>query len=77
VLQELWVLGRYHGQYHWSEGNDGEDEGWEVRRFRLGGQARLFQNLTLHAQAVSGSDFEPFYNGFTELWAGWRFSEAV
>ena len=77
VLQKLWVLGRYHGQYHWSEGNAGSDDGWEDRRFRLGGQARLFQKLTLHAQAVSGSDFEPFYNGFTELWAGWRFSDAV
>lgn len=77
VLQELWVLGRYHGQYHWSQGSDGEDQGWEDRRFRIGGQARLFQKLTLHAQMVSGSDFEPFYNGFTELWAGWRFSDAV
>jgi hypothetical protein len=37
----------------------------------------VFKNLTLHAQMVSGSDFEPFYNGFTELWAGWRFSDAV
>ncbi len=26
---------------------------------------------------VSGSDFEPFYNGFTELWVGWRFSDAA
>ena len=26
---------------------------------------------------VSGSDFEPFYNGFTELWAGWRFDDAL
>jgi hypothetical protein len=77
VLQELWLLGRYHGQYHWSEGNSGDDQGWEDRRFRLGGQARLFQKLTLHAQAISGSDFEPSYNGFTELWASWRFSDAV
>lgn len=77
VLQELWVLGRYHGQYHWSEGNTGEDQGWEDRRFRIGGQARLFQKLTVHAQMVSGSDFEPFYNGFTELWVGWRFSDAA
>ena len=77
VLQELWVLGRYHGQYHWSDGDSGEDSGWEHRRFRVGGQARLFQKLTLHAQMVSGSDFEPFYNGFTELWASWRFNDAA
>lgn len=77
VLQEFWVLGRYHGQYHWSEGSDGDDRGWENRRLRAGFQARLLGNLTVHAQAVSGTDLEPLYNGFTELWAGWRFSDAV
>lgn len=77
VLNELWVLGRYHGQYHWSDATDRDDQGYETRRFRLGGQARLFERLTLHAQAISGSDFEPRYNGFTELWASWRFTDAL
>lgn len=76
-VQEVWALGRYHGQYWDTGGSAGTEEGYEHRRFRLGGQARLFNNLTVHAQMVSGSDFEPFYNGFTELWAGWRFSDAV
>lgn len=76
ILQELWVLGRYHGQYHWAEGSAGDSEAFETRRFRVGGQAKLFEKLTLHAQMVSGSDFEPFYNGFTELWAQWAFSPA-
>lgn len=77
LLQEFWVLGRYHGQYHWAKGSDGKSEAYEDRRFRLGFQARMFERLTIHAQAVSGSDLEPFYNGFTELWLGWRFSDAV
>lgn len=77
LVQEAWLLGRYHGQYHWTDASTGEDEGYEDRRFRLGGQARLFGNLTIHAQAISGSDFDPGYNGFTELWVGWRFSDAV
>jgi hypothetical protein len=75
VMQELWFLGRYHGQYHAADGNTGDNEGWEDRRFRIGSQARFFQKLTLHAQMVSGSDFEPFYNGFTELWAQWAFAD--
>ncbi len=78
-LNELWVLGRYHGQYYWADGSDGDDEGWDNRRFRLGTQMRLFGNLTLHAQTVAENDpddFDPEYNGFTELWAGWRFDEA-
>jgi phosphate-selective porin OprO and OprP len=77
VLNELWLLGRYHGQYHWANGDERDDEGYESRRFRIGFQARLFQDLTVHAQMVSGTDLEPFYNGFTELWVGWRFDDAL
>ncbi len=72
-LQELWLLGRYHGQYHWSEGSNGSDEDYETRRARYGFQARMFDRLTVHAQMISGSNFEPFYNGFTELWLSWQF----
>lgn len=74
-LNELWLLGRYHGQYYWSEGSAGEDEGHEIRRLRIGAQATLFKKLTLHAQMVSSSDANPFYNGFTELWASWAFDD--
>lgn len=77
VLQELWLLGRFHGQYHWTEASTGSDTGYETRRFRLGGQARMFKRATFHAQMVSGSDIDPFYNGFTELWSQWSFSPAV
>ncbi len=77
VLQEFWLLGRYHGHYHDTNGSNGEDAGYESRRVRLGFQANLFDHLTLHAQAISGSDFEPAYNGFTELWARWRFNDAI
>jgi len=76
-LQELWVLGRYHGHYHDNDGSHGQDSGFESRRVRLGFQATMFDHLTVHAQAISGSDFEPAYNGFTELWVRWQFSEAV
>lgn len=76
-LQELWLLGRYHGQYHWTEASTGEDDGYETRRFRLGAQAKVFKKATLHAQMVSGSDIQPFYNGFTELWAQWAFSPEI
>ena len=74
VLQELWLLGRYHGQHHWTEASTGEDDAYETRRFRLGTQAKLFKKMTVHAQMVSGSNIDPFYNGFTELWAQWAFT---
>lgn len=77
LMQEFWLLGRYHGQYHDADGSNGEDAAWEDRRARFGFQTRLFERLTLHAQSISGSDFEPNYNGFTELWARWQFTEAL
>lgn len=76
-LQELWVLGRYHGQYQWTQGKNQEDDSYETRRMRLGGQAKVLRSGTLHAQMVSGTDVNPFYNGFTELWAQWSFSPEV
>lgn len=77
TVQEAWFLGRYHGQFHYADGSVDNDKGWENRRFRVGGQVRLFHRLTLHAQMVSGVDLERFYNGFTELWASWKFNDAV
>jgi hypothetical protein len=76
-LQELWVLGRYHGHYHDNDGSHGQDSGFESRRVRLGFQATMFDRLTVHAQAISGSDFEPAYNGFTELWVRWQFADSL
>ncbi len=73
-LQELWLLGRFQGQYHRTDSSSGEDDGYETRRFRLGGQARMYRRMTIHAQMVSGADIDPLYNGFTELWAQWSFS---
>ncbi len=77
TVQEVWLLGRYQGQYHWTEANTGNSDGYETRRFRLGAQAKMFKHLTLHAQMVSGSNIDPFYNGFTELWVEWQFSPEI
>jgi phosphate-selective porin OprO/OprP len=76
-LQELWVLGRYHGHYHDTSGVGRSESAFESRRVRLGFQARMYDHLTIHAQAISGSDFEPVYNGFTELWVRWEFDPAL
>jgi phosphate-selective porin OprO/OprP len=76
-LQELWLLGRYHGHYHDTSGVDRSSSGLESRRVRLGFQAVMLDHLTIHAQSISGSDFEPAYNGFTELWVRWEFDPAL
>ncbi len=75
VVQELWFLGRYHGQYYNADSDTAQQDEWENRRFRIGSQGRFFDKLTLHAQMVSGADMVPFYNGFTELWSQWAFDD--
>jgi phosphate-selective porin OprO/OprP len=77
ILQEFWLLGRYHGQYHWSEGSAAEDDGYETRRNRIGFQAKLYKDFLVHAQMVSGSDLSPYYDGFTELWGQYSFSPEI
>jgi phosphate-selective porin OprO and OprP len=77
LLQDLWFLGRHHLQHHNTDGSVDNDAGWEHRRARFGFQAQMLDHLTVHAQAVSGFDFEPVYNGFTELWLRWEFSDFV
>lgn len=76
-LNEFWFLGRYHVHYHWSEGTNGNEDAYETRRNRIGFQARMFKQLTVHAQMVSGPDLKPYYNGFTELWVSWAFDDAL
>jgi phosphate-selective porin OprO/OprP len=76
IMQELWILGRYHGQYYNAVGDAAQQDDWENRRFRIGSQARFFEKMTLHAQMVSGFDINPFYNGFTELWSQWAFDDS-
>ncbi len=78
IIQEVWLLGRYHGQYYRADGSGNpDDDGYETRRLRMGGQMKLLKSLTLHAQMVSGSDVSPFYDGFSELWAQWAFSPEI
>jgi phosphate-selective porin OprO and OprP len=77
LLQDLWFLGRYHIQHHNTDGSADNDAAWEHRRARFGFQAEMLDHLTIHAHAVGGSDFEPVYNGFTELWARWNFNDLI
>lgn len=50
VVQELALAGRYHGQWHTTSSNTGEDRGWENRRARLGVEAKLFRNFEFETQ---------------------------
>ena len=76
VIQDLWLTGRYHGQYHWSDSDTTSDDAYESRRFRAGLEAKLFNQFTIKGEMQSAADFDTFYNGFTELYVQWKPSDA-
>ena len=45
LFQKIAFTGRYHGQYHWADGDTGRDDGWENRRFRLGFKGRSLEHF--------------------------------
>jgi phosphate-selective porin OprO/OprP len=76
-LQELKLRGRYHGQYHWLDSDQGNDNGWEDRRSRFGIDAKLFdKKIELRIDAQSSDGFDPFYNGLVDAYIKWKPSDA-
>lgn len=78
-IEELAITGRYHGQYHYEDNDSTSNDDWDNRRFRLGLEATMLdKKLKLKGEIFSdlnaGGDF---YEGFTELYAAWKFSDAL
>lgn len=76
ILQDLDLTGRFHGQYHWADGDVADDDGWETRRLRVGLEARILHDFTLKAEITSTSDMDPFFNGFSNLAVQWHPDDA-
>jgi len=75
-LQEFKLRGRYHGQYHWLDSDQGNEDGWEDRRSRLGFDAKLFdKKIEVRLDAQSSDQFDPFYNGLVDAYIKWKPSE--
>ena len=75
VLQEFKLRGRYNGQYHWLDSDQGNTHDWENRRSRFGFDARLFQQVELRLDAQSSAEFDPFYAGLVDAYIKWSPSE--
>jgi hypothetical protein len=44
------IIGRYHGQYHYVDGNQGKDDGWDNRRTRIGTKIGFLSMFTFDMQ---------------------------
>ncbi len=77
-LNELSLTGRYQGQFWDADSDQGQEDGWDNRRFRIGSRA-YFLDRKLELKAEMFSDLNSggdFYEGFTEAFIAWHASEA-
>ena len=73
ILQEFKLRGRYHGQYHWLDSEQGDADDWENRRSRFGFDAKLFsKKIELRLDAESNDAFDPFYGGLVDAYMKWK-----
>jgi phosphate-selective porin OprO and OprP len=76
IIQELELRGRYHGQYHWLDSQEGDEDAWENRRSRLGIDAKLFKYFDLRLDAQSNDQWDPLYDRLVDAYIKWRPSDA-
>jgi hypothetical protein len=76
-IQEFKLRGRYHGQYHWLDSEQGDSNAWEDRRSRFGFDARFFdKKFEVRLDAQSTDRFDPFYGGLVDAYLKWKPSSA-
>ncbi len=72
-IEEFKFRGRYQGQYHWLNSNQGDADGWENRRSRFGFDAKLFdQQIEIRLDAQSTDEFDPFYDRLVDAYVKWK-----
>ncbi len=75
TADDNWRLtGRYHGQHYWVDADDeGSDNGWEHRRFRVGGEGPVAPGLRLvgDVDLDTGRD-TPFVDKLNTGYLDWR-----
>jgi phosphate-selective porin OprO/OprP len=76
VIESLFLVGRYQGQYWLVSADQGNADGWENRRFFLGAEAEMFRQITLQLQMRINEDFSPFYGGLYQALVEWSPNES-
>jgi hypothetical protein len=73
ILQEFKLRGRYHGQFHLTEADQGDDSDWEDRRSRFGCDAKLFEKqIEIRADFQSNDGFKDIYDGLVDAYIRWK-----
>lgn len=72
VIQEFKLRGRQQDEWFYFDGSGGSDEDWVVRRTRIGFEAKMFQEFTIHSEAVlDPQNPNPLYTKLTAAYIKW------
>lgn len=77
IIQELVLTGRYHGQYAYLDSDDGDADGWDHRRFRLGVKMIVLHDFELKFEEFGDLNNDDFYTGFTEAYLAYKPNDAL
>lgn len=72
VFQQFKLRGRYHGQFHQTDSDQGKASDWEDRRIRYGFDAKFFETLVVRVDVQSSDGFRDLYDGLTDAYLRWE-----
>ncbi len=77
-LQEFKLRGRYHGQYHKVDSEQGDQDDWEDRRSRFGFDAKLFEKkVEVRVDFQSNDGFRDIYDGLVDAYIRWKPTDSL
>jgi phosphate-selective porin OprO/OprP len=76
-IEEIRIVGRFHGDVYHLDSDSGYDQDWTVRRLRIGGRIQFLKDFTLHVEVdLNPQNPRPLYNRLTDAYLAWKPSEA-
>lgn len=78
VIQNLALSGRFQVDYADVDADQGDHDEWNIRRFRFGAKAQLFQRFTVHGEVeLNPQERDPLYVRITDLYLEWNRSDRL
>ena len=76
VIQHLRFTGRFQLDYALLDADQGHHDEWNIRRFRLGLETKLFQDFTVHGEVdINPQEANPTYVRMTDMYVSWTESK--
>jgi phosphate-selective porin OprO/OprP len=78
VIQSFVLSGRFQLDYADVDADEGSHHEWNIRRFRIGAKAQLFEKLTVHGEVeLNPQEQDPVYVRLTDMYVEWAESDLV